>query len=452
MRATDSVGNQDASAASYTWLVDTTAPTSTTTFPAASGEYNLAGWNAGCATSGLCGTYGDGTGSGVAQVQVSIRRGAGNYWNGTAFASGAEVWNTATLVAGNWSYAFPASSFPADDSYTVRVRAVDAVSNTQTPASRTFTYDTTNPSALFTFPAVGRQLHDRRLERRLRDERPLRHALRRGLRRRSQVQVSVRRVSTGNYWNGTAFSSGSEVYQTATLVGGNWSYAFAAANFPADGDYTVHVRATDDAGNTETGPSRTFKIDNTTPTSTTTFPASSGIYSTAGWNAGCGTIGLCGTHGDGAGSGVAQVQVSLRQGTGNYWNGTGFSSGSEVWNTAEPRGRQLVVRLRRGELPRRRQLHGARPRDRRRRQRRDAEQPDLHDRPRRRRRRRSTPRRRTRPSSTGATFNFSSSEGSSTFQCRIDGGAWTRVHEPAELRQPLRRQPHLRRARHRPGR
>ncbi len=427
VRASDPVGNQDASAASYTWLVDTTAPSSTTTFPAASGEYNLAGWNAGCATSGLCGTYGDGAGSGVSQVQVSIRRGAGNYWNGTAFASGAEVWNTATLVAGNWSYTFPASSFPADDGYTVRVRAVDAVSNTQTPASRTFTYDATNPSALFTFPASSGNYTTAGWNAGCATSGFCGTHSDAGSGVQS-VQVSVRRVSTGNYWNGTAFSSGSEVFQTATLVGGNWSLAFAGSNFPADGDYTVHVRATDDAGNTETGPSRTFKIDNTAPASTTTFPASSGIYSSAGWNAGCATIGLCGTQSD-AGSGVSQVQVSLRQGTGNYWNGTGFSSGSEVWNTASlaggnwsyafaaasfPADGSYTVRVRgtdvagNVETPSSRSFTIDRA----------APQTTIDSSP-------SNP-----TGSNGASFDFSSSEGGSTFQCRIDGGSWTSCTSP----------------------
>ena len=65
VRATDVAGNRSASAASYTWLVDTTAPTSTATFPVASAEYNATGWAAGCGTAGLCGTYSDGAGSGV---------------------------------------------------------------------------------------------------------------------------------------------------------------------------------------------------------------------------------------------------------------------------------------------------------------------------------------------------------------------------------------------------
>src|SRR4029079_13761258 len=54
--------------------------------------------------------------------------------------------------------------------------------------------------------------------------------------------------------------------------------------------------------------------------------------------------GFCGTSSD-AGSGVSAVQVSIQQGTGNYWNGSSFASGSEVritasgtttWNLAFP--------------------------------------------------------------------------------------------------------------------
>ena len=427
VRATDQAGNADPTPDSLTWTIDTTAPTSTTSFAAAGGEYNVPGWNAGCATSGLCGTYGDGSGSGVSQVQVSIRRGAGNYWNGTAFASGSEVWNTATLVAGNWSYAFPASSLPADDSYTVRVRAVDAASNTQTPVSRTFTYDATDPSALFTFPASSANYMTAGWDAGCATSGPCgTHSD--GGSGVAQVQVSVRRVSTGNYWNGTSFASGSELYQTATLAGGNWSLAFAAANFPADGDYTVHVRATDDAGNTETGPSRTYKIDNAAPSSTASFPADSSTYSTAGWNAGCGTTGLCGTSSD-SGSGVQGVQVSIRQGTGNYWNGTGFSSGSEVWNAATyatgnwsyafaaasfPADGSYTIRVRATdaagnvETPNSRTFTIDRT----------APQTTIDSSP-------ANP-----TSATGATFAFSSSEGGSTFQCRIDGGSWTACSSP----------------------
>ena len=429
VRATDAAGNQDASPASYTWLVDTTAPSSTTTFPAASGEYNATGWAAGCGTVGLCGTYSDGTGSGVAQVQVSIRQGAGNYWNGTSFASGAEVWNNSTVAGGNWSYAFAGGSFPADGNYTVRVRAVDAVANTEAPSSRTFTYDTTNPSALFTFPTSGGDYTDTAWNAGC-GTNGFCGTYSDSLSGVQVVQVSIQRLSNGLYWNGTSFASASEAYQTASLAGGNWSLSFPAANFPADGQYTVHVRARDDAQNTETGPSRTFRIDNTAPASTVTFPASAGTYNTSGWNAGCATNGFCGTHSDG-GSGVAQVQVSIRQGAANYWNGTSFGSGAEVWNTATlaggnwsltfpaasfPADGSYTVRVRATdaagnvETPSSRSFTIDR----------SAPQTTIDSNP-------SNP-----SSSSSATFTFSSSEGSSTFECRLDGGSWGACTSPAD--------------------
>jgi len=69
------------------------------------------------------------------------------------------------------------------------------------------------------------------------------------------------------------------------------------------------------------------------------FPATgSPSYNTAGWTAGCNTApwnttsAICGTVADSGAtsSGVQQVQVSIQQGAGNYWDGSTFGSGSEV--------------------------------------------------------------------------------------------------------------------------
>jgi len=93
------------------------------------------------------------------------------------------------------------------------------------------------------------------------------------------------------------------------------------------------VTVTDLAGNAATSSSQTVTLDNTAPTVAITFPTSS--YS-GGWLAGCGTAGtadICGTASD-ATSGLANVQVSIRQASGSalYWNpGTSsFSSAAEV--------------------------------------------------------------------------------------------------------------------------
>ena len=506
MRATDVAGNTDASPASSTWLVDTTAPTSTATFPVASASYTAAEWAAGCATAGLCGTYGDGSGSGVASVEVSIRRGTGNYWNGSGFSSGTEVWNTATLAGGNWSFAFAAGNFPADGNYTVRVRATDAVANVETPSSRTFEVDQTSPSSTVAFPAAAGTYNAAGWAAGCATA-GLCGTYTDATSGVASVEVSIRR-GTGNYWNGSGFSSASEVWNTATLAGGNWSYAFAAGSFPADGAYTVRVRANDVAGNTEAPSSRTFTydttapqttidsspsnpsgsngaafdvssseggstfecridggswsactspksyaglagashtfdvratdvagntdgtpasytwlVDTTAPSSTTSFPVASESYTAAEWAAGCATAGLCGTYSDGSGAGVASVEVSIRRGTGNYWNGTGFSSAFEVWNTATlaggnwsyafaavsfPADGNYTVRVRTTDAVANVETPSSRTFtiDR------DDPQTTIDSNP-------ADP-----TSSTSADFDFSSDEGGSTFECRIDGGAW----------------------------
>ena len=229
VKATDGAGNTDPTPAQYTWTVDTTAPSSATTFPASGAAYNASGWNAGCGTVGFCGTYSDAT-TGVQKVEISIRRGAGNYWNGSGFSSGSEVWNIAGLSGGNWSYAFATTDFPADGSYTIRVKATDNAGNGETPASRSFTYDTADPSALFSFPASGGDYTNA--------------AWNAGCGTAGfcgtysdatsgvqAVEISIRR-GTGNYWNGTSFGSASEVFQTASLSAGNWSYAFVCVELP----------------------------------------------------------------------------------------------------------------------------------------------------------------------------------------------------------------------------
>jgi plastocyanin len=73
--------------------------------------------------------------------------------------------------------------------------------------------------------------------------------------------------------------------------------------------------------------------DTTPPTAAMTFPASGSSLNDAGWDAGCGsgTGDFCGTASDGSGSGVNRVQVSIQQGSGNYWSGSSFGSATEVF-------------------------------------------------------------------------------------------------------------------------
>jgi hypothetical protein len=122
-----------AESAKISVTVDTTAPTAAITFPVSGNNYNATAYNAGCSpnTSNVCGTAADATGAQT--VKVSIRQGTGNYWNGSAFNSATEVFNTATLTSPlgtstDWRLPLTLST---KTSYTVRVQTVDTLANTQ---------------------------------------------------------------------------------------------------------------------------------------------------------------------------------------------------------------------------------------------------------------------------------------------------------------------------------
>lgn len=148
VRAVDAAGNHSA-AASHTWTVDVQGPSVNIAFPVADAHYNNAGYIAGCGTGligDICGTASDDTGTGVSVVQVSIKRGSGNYWDGSGFSSASEVLLNATGTT-NWSYGFPASNLSADGDYTIRVVVTDGVGNTRS-ATTTFTVDNTPPAGI----------------------------------------------------------------------------------------------------------------------------------------------------------------------------------------------------------------------------------------------------------------------------------------------------------------
>ena len=143
---TDSVGNTLAStySAGQSYDLDRTNPATTIGFPAAV-AYNTAGWNAGCSTTGLCGSASDGStwsDTGIARVQVAIQNVTTNrYWNGSSWAVGI-TWLTATGTT-SWAYGFAASNLVNGSQYTVSARATDGVGNVEAPAvTSSFIYDT----------------------------------------------------------------------------------------------------------------------------------------------------------------------------------------------------------------------------------------------------------------------------------------------------------------------
>jgi hypothetical protein len=183
--------------------------------------------------AGSCGTASDAL-SGIQRVELSIRRGTGNYWDGSSFSSASEIFVPASGTT-SWSYAFGAGSFPADGSYTVRVRAVDNAGNVQTASSRTFSFDAHAPETSIT-----------------------------------SGPADPANSSSPSF----AFSS-DEAGSTfeCRLDGGAWAACSSPKSYSGltAGSHSFSVRATDAAGNVDATPAtRTWTIDLTAPDTTIT--------------------------------------------------------------------------------------------------------------------------------------------------------------------------------------
>jgi hypothetical protein len=142
-------GAKTSATSSASWTVDTTAPTTSISYP--SDGLTLAGvdWGARCpAHASICGSAKDA--HGVKTVLISIQRSGASWWGGSAFDQHSEASKPAMLASADrdsahWSYGL---ALPADGPYTIHVRAIDDAGNT-TPgaaqASARFTVDTTRP-------------------------------------------------------------------------------------------------------------------------------------------------------------------------------------------------------------------------------------------------------------------------------------------------------------------
>src|SRR5205823_13247545 len=100
------------------------------------------------AFTSISGSASDTGGSGVASVEISLKRNSDNhYWNGTDWLSTSEVW-LGTTGTTSWSKTagLPTGLNLLDVSYTVRSRATDNATNQQTPrAGNTLPLDHTAP-------------------------------------------------------------------------------------------------------------------------------------------------------------------------------------------------------------------------------------------------------------------------------------------------------------------
>ncbi len=278
--ATDAAGNTSAVSASFTVLVDTTAPTSAVAFHFIAQVYGHSTSPDG--TTSVSQVRGGGTLNGATETFTQDNDfvyhpgGPGQDATGTY---------TATLV----------DTFPDGSTETLHVSAtidlvtetfseqLTIVSGTGSHAGVTggaFTQGSVNADGTFQAQAVGTVFNTLigsynaadwggAITGSASDSGPA------GLR---QVAVSLQDTTTGLYWDGSGFNSATEEYFPATLgTGGSWSYPVPASSLTDGHTYTVHSEATDAAGNVQATPgSATFVYDITAPATPPTPTLASG--------------------------------------------------------------------------------------------------------------------------------------------------------------------------------
>jgi hypothetical protein len=338
VRATDQSGNVDPTPASYTWIVDATAPNTTITAnptnPSAS------------TTAGFSFTGNDGSGTGVASFQCQLDGGGFSPCTSpqtyTGLSQGSHTFEVRAVdVAGNqdptpatytWvidtvapdttitgnptnpsastnaTFSFSSSDpggsgvasfqcqidgggFSActspqtytalgDGSHTFQVRAIDASGNVDpTPASFTWVVDATGPDTTITANPAN-----------------------------PTTSTAASFSFTGNDGSGTGVAS-----FECQLDSGGFSTCTSPQTYTglSDGSHTFQVRAVDAAGNADSTPaSFTWIVDTTGPNTTITVNPTNPSNSTA--------AGFSFTGDDGSGSGVASFECQL--------DGAGFSS------------------------------------------------------------------------------------------------------------------------------
>ncbi len=221
-RAVDFGGLVQTTPAQVTFSIDNTLPNAIIATPTNLTMLRGAGVN-------ISGTATD-SGSGVQRVEVSI--------------DGGTTWVTSTGTT-SWNYFW---NFSTNGTFNIKVRAVDAVNNVQSPeASISVTVDITNPVAVINSPADTSYL------------------------RGSSTIISGTATDTG---------TGLQRVEISLDNGSNWSSVTGTSSWnynwtlPADGIYTITVRAVDNAGNIQSPvTSSTVIVDNTLPvTSITSQP------------------------------------------------------------------------------------------------------------------------------------------------------------------------------------
>ena len=319
--ATDAAGNVDATPATRSFTLAGAAATPPETQLAAPTN----GSSVSAVPVDINGSATDDTS--VGSVRLTIRNGAGQYWNGGSFQAGAITVNatlaTPATPSTTWSYAFYP---PGSGQYSVAAAAVDGSGATDpTPSSSTFTQtgltDSVEPSAAITSPVhqgtatagsvtlAGTATDNVGVTR---------------------VEVSIQNRTTSQFFNGSAWSTGFKwiTAPPATLASPGassttWTYAFTTQSPAPAAGYRVQVRAFDAAANADVSPWPTTDFSVTVPAPT---PADTAVTAPVEGATVAAPVTITGTATDD--TSVGTVGLVIRNSGGQYWTGSAWQAGA----------------------------------------------------------------------------------------------------------------------------
>ena len=237
-RGTDAVGNVQSTYGSDSFIYDISEPN--TALSIANDYYNPAGWTA---DQPIQGTAADDY-SGIAKVEVLIKRASDNkYWSSAGWTADS-TWSTATGT-NTWRYTISADSLTDTETYTVRSRATDGSANLETShSSDNFIFDSTLPASVVT---ISRDYYNNV---NWSDVSSIAGTTSDGTSGMSNVEITLQRSTDFFYWSGTFWGP------TQTWISPNglasWSYSIIAFYLTDGTTYIVKSRATDIAGNVQT--------------------------------------------------------------------------------------------------------------------------------------------------------------------------------------------------------
>jgi len=250
-RGTDAVGNVQSSYGSDSFIYDISEPNSALSIT--NDYYNPAGWTA---NQPIQGTAADDY-SGIAKVEVLIKRASDNkYWSSSGWIADS-TWLTATGTA-TWQYTISADSLTDTETYTVRSRATDGSANLETSySSDSFVFDSTLPASVVN---IERDYYNNA---NWNDVSSISGTTSDGTSGMSTVEISIQRNSDLGYWNGLQWEL-SQNWLSPSSGLASWTYYYT--NLDDGVTYTVRSRSTDIAGNVQTSlGSDSFTYDLTAP-------------------------------------------------------------------------------------------------------------------------------------------------------------------------------------------